>query len=256
MRQSIDLPARLSRSAIFVLTALVGPALGQTSAPPTILTSAAQAFSGGQPVSQVQLAGNATWYAGSEMAFGSATLTASETGHANMTLSLEGKGAWTESQAAFGSGMTCEWAGEDGVAHQEDYLNCLKPVVWFLPSLSLQPSLVSPEISVTDLGAGTLDGVSCRHLQTAASLPDLPGSLATSAAQQSTTDIGLDSTTLLPVVVSYTVHPDDGAATPITIEIRYSNYQQIDGAMIPFSIQRYVSGSLQLDIEITSAQIN
>jgi hypothetical protein len=40
------------------------------------------------------------------------------------------------------------------------------------------------------------------------------------------------------------------------IEVRYSNYQNAMGAKVPFHIQRYVNGSLQLDLVIQSAQVN
>jgi hypothetical protein len=80
--------------------------------------------------------------------------------------------------------------------------------------------------------------------------------LSSNLAQQSTTDLGLDPTTLLPTVLAYTVCPDNGAQVKIAIEIHYSNYQPVDGVQVPFHIQRFVNGSLQLDILINSAQIN
>jgi hypothetical protein len=256
MRSSVNFLNGVYRGAMWAVALLAIPVLGQTATPPSIITMASQAFSGGHAVSEVQLIGDATWHAGSEVDQGSATLTANESGQATMTLSLENKGPWTESQTAYGSGMACQWSGADGVIHPGDYLNCLKPVVWFLPSISLQPNFVSPEITVSDLGSGTLDGGSYRHLRLAADLSDFSGNFATAVAGRSTSDIGLDAATLLPDVLSYTVHPDDGASTPVQIEIRYSDYQRMGGAMIPFRIQRYVNGSLQLDVQITSAQVN
>ena len=75
-------------------------------------------------------------------------------------------------------------------------------------------------------------------------------------AKRSATDIGLDPTTMLPAVLAYEVHPDNGASTPISIEAHYSNYQDVNGVKIPFLIQRYVNNSLQLEISLTSAQVN
>ena len=74
--------------------------------------------------------------------------------------------------------------------------------------------------------------------------------------QRSTADLGLDPKTRLPAVLSYTTRPDNGAAIPIAVEIHYTNYQAINGVQIPFTIERYVNGSLQLEIAVTSAQIN
>lgn len=74
--------------------------------------------------------------------------------------------------------------------------------------------------------------------------------------QQSTTNLGLDPVSLLPAVMTFSVHPDNGAPSSIAIEIHYSDYHSVSGVQIPFHIQRYVNGSLQLDILVNSAQIN
>jgi hypothetical protein len=74
--------------------------------------------------------------------------------------------------------------------------------------------------------------------------------------QSSTTDLGLDPVSLLPAVLTYTLYPASGSSTPITIEIDFSNYTAVSGVQIPFTIQRYVNGSLQLAITLSSAQIN
>jgi hypothetical protein len=60
----------------------------------------------------------------------------------------------------------------------------------------------------------------------------------------------------LPAVLSYSTRPDNGAPIPISVEIHYSNYQTINGVKIPFNIQRYINGSLQLEIAVSSAQVN
>lgn len=72
----------------------------------------------------------------------------------------------------------------------------------------------------------------------------------------STTDIGLDTVSLLPAVLAYSVHPDNGAPVSIAIEIHYSDYRTVSGVQIPFHIQRYVNGFLQLDILVSSAAVN
>jgi hypothetical protein len=48
----------------------------------------------------------------------------------------------------------------------------------------------------------------------------------------------------------------NGLARTHTIEAHYSNYQDVNGVKIPFLIQRYVNNSLQLEISLTSAQVN
>ena len=221
-----------------------------------VLAQISNAFSGNKPVSHVQMSGNAIWYSGGSQDTGTATLTASASGGAQMQLSMTQKGTWTETQSDIGFGMNCGWSGSDGVAHSGDALNCLKPVVWFLPSLSLQSSRIPSGVGAADLGMGTVGSGSYHHLQLQAVLSDMPNQLLTDSVQASTVDIGLDPHTLLASVLRYQVHPDNGAQVQIPIEVRYSNYQTVNGVVVPFTIERYLNGSLQLQITINSASIN
>jgi hypothetical protein len=215
-------------------------------------------FSNGQVVQSVQLNGNASWYAGSLEDSGTVTLTAATTGSSQMQLQLASIGQRTESQTGTGSNAACQWASANGVANEVSLGNCWRPDLWFLPALSLQPTLLPSSLTAVDLGVGPVgfSGNSYRHLQSQLVFSNLASQLSSNLAQQSTTDLGLDPTTLLPAVLAYTVHPDNGAQAQIGIEIHYSNYQAVNGVQIPFHIQRYVNGSLQLDIVLSSAQIN
>jgi len=152
--------------------------------------------------------------------------------------------------------MNCSWAGSDETSHSGDLMNCLKPAVWFLPSISLQPASIPSGVGFADLGVGAVGSGIYRHLQSQAVLSAMPNQLLSQSMEASTMDIGFDSSTLLPSVLKYQVHPDNGAQVNIPIEIRYSDYRKIDGAEIPFLIQRYVNGSLQLEIHVSSAQIS
>jgi hypothetical protein len=258
MRPAVASRRFLRPCLIALLLIDILPAQSQTtqSNASSILGQVTNAFSAGKPVTNVQLTGSANWYAGSFEDSGTVTLTASSTGAASMQLSLAKKGSWTESQSAFGMGVTCQWAGNNGAAHQGDSMNCLRPITWFLPQLSLQPASLPANIGVADLGTGAVGTGTYRHLQSQAVLAQMPASLLSRSVEASTTDIGLDPGTWLPSVLRYQVHPDDGAQVNIPIEIRYSDYRKVNGAEIPFLIQRYINGSLQLEIHITSAQIS
>jgi hypothetical protein len=217
------------------------------------------AFSGVKVVQKVQLSGNATWHVGGLEDTGTVTLTASSDGSSQMQLALATAGQRSETQTGLGSSASCRWAGNDGVSHNVDLSNCWRPALWFLPSFSFQPSLASSNRGDVDLGVGTVgsDAKVYRHLQSQIIPSGLPSTFATSITQQSTTDLGLDPATLLPAVLAYTVHPDNGAqGVTIAIEVRYSDYRTVDGVQIPFLIRRYLNGSLQLEISVSSAQIN
>jgi len=262
---SLKLLSRCHVVAVLILAfnlAIANEAFAQNGSATAALNRLATAFSNNQAVQQVQLAGNATWHAGSLRDSGTVNLTASTNGSSQMQLVLAATGERTEAQTGIGSSAVCQWAGSDGIAHQISVGNCWKPALWFLPAISLQPSLLPSSLGISDLGESAVGSSTniYRHLQgglLASGLPaGFPDSLAPTVVQQSTEDLGLDPASFLPAVLAYTVHPDNGASTPITIEIHYSNYQAVNGVQIPFLIQRYVNGSLQLAITVTSAEIN
>lgn len=222
-----------------------------------VLRQLSSTFSNGKAVQEVHLSGNATWYAGSLEDSGTVHLNASADGASQMKLFLASMGERTETQSGAGLSARCHWSSGDGIAHEVHSGSCMRPALWFLPALSLQSSQLSPTLATVDLGLGPVGSGTedYRHLRTQLIDDDSSGTNTSDLAQQSTTDLGLDPATMLPVVLAYSVHPDNGAQTVLAIEIRYSDYRVVDGANIPFLIQRYVNGTLQLAIVVTSAQI-
>lgn len=232
--------------------------VSQAASVENVLARASAAFSGVQVVQRIQISGDATWHAGSLEDSGTVTLTASTDGSSQMQLMLATSGQRTETWIASKSRANCQWAASDGVAHKADMGNCSRPTLWFLPSFSLQPSLLPKNVAMVDLGAGTVGSSASiyRHLQSQLVPNNLPSALATQMAQRSTTDIGLDAGTLLPAILSYSLHPDSGAHVAIAVEVHYSDYRALNGVHIPFLIQRFVNGSPQLEIHVSSAEIN
>jgi hypothetical protein len=55
--------------------------------------------------------------------------------------------------------------------------------------------------------------------------------------------------------LSYNAFPDTGPAIPIPVQVEFSDYRLTDGAQIPYSIKRYLNGTLQADITINSVSI-
>jgi hypothetical protein len=259
----------MTKSLLFIAcNYLLAPAL--FAAPPNVtqsatstnatglLTQLSTAFSGGNVVHQVQLTGSATWQAGSLNDAGSATLNAASTGLSQVQLSLAALGTHIEAQSGQGTDIACTWTGNDGVSHNIDPGNCWKPLVWFLPAISLQPSSLPTTLGALDLGSSKVgfSAATYRHLQTELVLPNLTSTLTTEMMQRSTVDVGLDPVSLLPAVLSYSIRPDNGAPIDIAVEIHYSNYKSISGVQIPFTIERYVNGTLQLEVTVSSAQAN
>ena len=69
-------------------------------------------------------------------------------------------------------------------------------------------------------------------------------------------DFYLDATSLLPVAIKFNTHPDDDANTNIPVEVDFSSYQAVNGAQIPFHIQKFSQGTLMLDVTVTSVAVN
>lgn len=214
------------------------------------------AFSSGNPVTSVLLNGTAAWHSGGSQETGTVTLQVASTGAAQLQLSLPSSGVRKESQTSIDAGMSCQWSAGGAPIHAFAGSSCWKPIVWFLPAISLQPKMLSANIGVADYGIQNSNGSALYHLQAQMVVPDPSSSVAVDNMQGSTTDIRLDPKTFLPAGLSYTVHADDGSSALIMIEVRYSNYQATGGVNIPFLIQRYVNGSLQFEIAVQSAQIN
>jgi hypothetical protein len=257
-------PVRPNPAALaFILAALVlhaQPTHGQSAGgnATSALNQLSSSFSGGQPVQQIQLAGTATWTAGGTQDTGTVGLTVAADGSSNMQLQLDTLGSRTETQTSSGENASCNWTGADGVLHQSDITNCWKPALWFLPAFSFQPQSLLSTLQVVDLGSGQVGSSpdTYRHLQASFYFSDQPGAVAALIAQQSTADLGLDPSSMLPAVLTYSVNPDSGSSSPILMEVHYANYQVVNGVAVPFLIQKFVNGSLLLQINVTSAQIN
>ena len=69
-------------------------------------------------------------------------------------------------------------------------------------------------------------------------------------------DFYVDVTTLLPVAVTFNVHPDNESITNLPVEIDFSNYQTTNSVAIPMHIQRYLQGNLLMDVEVSGASFN
>lgn len=247
--------------ATLLLSSGTAPAQGanaQGAASGNVLAQMSAAFFGEQVIQRVQLSGTATWHAGSLVDTGTVNLTASAAGTSEMRLIFADTGQRTETQTGAGLSADCQWMGADGVPHEVDSGNCWKPMLWFLPAFSVQSSILPSYLRAVDLGMGTVgSGTNVyRHVQGTLVPTNLPNALMANIAQQSTSDLGLDPASLLPSVLTYQIHPDNGSQVNIGIEIRYSEYRQVNGAMIPYRIQRYVNGALQLDIQLNSAQLS
>ncbi len=221
-----------------------------------VIAQIAKSFAPLQPVSTVKLTGQVIWHSGASEDAGPITLMAGSDGSQSFTAQLASMGARTENQTAIGAGMSCAWARSDNAEHNSDDASCQKSVPWALPALALQLAKIPAAAGYTDLGSATLNGTAYRHLQGQLVFANLPAKRLKQSVAESTMDAYVDPQTFDLGVLRYQVHADDNPALTIQVEIRYGRVTAVNGVRIPFLIQRYINGTLQLEIVVSSAQIS
>jgi hypothetical protein len=225
---------------------------------PTAVMLAARSvalLSGGRQIADVTLTGNATRVAGSDTGSGTATLKALGTSSSRIDLSLS-DGTFSEVRTFPNGVPEGRWLAPNGSYNRMVMHNCFTDAAWFFPALTVLSQASNPNLSITYVGPGTKNGIAVEHLQFAhssgAQVPGFGDPLLTLSA----INVYLDSSSLLPVAFAFDTHPDNNALLNIPVEVYFSNYQAVNGAQVPFHIQKFLNGSLFLDLTIQSAALN
>jgi hypothetical protein len=226
-----------------------------TSPTQLLLQKSLAALVGTATINDVTLAGTVRRIAGSDDETGTLTLKALVSGDARMDSTFP-SGLLSEIRATSDGGPAGNWIGPDAKLHEESLHNCWTDATWFFPAF-LSAYSGSPNIPVQYIGPETHDGTSVVHLRSARMVPgDTAGDPSSFVAQLSQIEIYLDSQSLLPVAITFNIHPDVNASSNIPVEIQYSDYQSMNGGQVPNHIQEYIQNGLALDITITSATFN
>ena len=106
------------------------------------------------------------------------------------------------------------------------------------------------------VGLESLSGTSVQHIRASRLAYDQSGNPVAMIAGWSQIDAYLDAQSLLPVDIRFNVYPDDDTNVRIPVEITYSDYRVVNGAHIPFHIQKYLQNILNFDLTITGATFN
>ncbi len=220
----------------------------------TLPVQLARAFSAGVPVRSVALSGDARWHAGGTNDVGTATITISSSGAAQLELSLSVVGSRLESQDAIGPAMACRWSGADKVVHKLNMTTCGQPTVWYMPNVPLQSASLPSGISMLDLGTQTLADSNYHHVRLQFAIPFDVSSKGDTQTQSNTMDLWLDPVSQLPAVLQFRLPTDRGSSNTSLIEVHYSNYHNVSGVQIPYQIERFINGTLNLEISVTSAR--
>jgi hypothetical protein len=163
-------------------------------------------------------------------------------------------GTRTEIRDASTGTLLGRWVIQTGGSGAFAYHNSLTDAVWFFPVLG---SLAGgSNVVFSYVAQETLNNSAVQHIQSSGSQPVQPPSSGPTLQQLSTMDFYLDATTFLPTAIAFNVHPDTNAAANIPVQVVFSNYQNIGGVNVPMHIQKYLQGTLQIDITISSATFN
>jgi hypothetical protein len=210
------------------------------------------ALTSGKAIHDVTLTGSVTWSGGATPETGTATLLASGTGESRMTLVLPG-GTLSETRDASTGVAQGKWVVESGASGLFASQNCATDAVWFFPVLG---SLAAgPNVVLIYVGQETRNGAAVQHIQSYLYQPN-PSGVTPSPQQLSAIDFYLDANTLLPVAITFNAHPDDNAITNFPVEVDFSDYQVLNGILVPTRIQRSLQGNVLVDITISGASFN
>jgi hypothetical protein len=127
--------------------------------------------------------------------------------------------------------------------------------------------LGSPDYVSSDLGVETRNGISVEHIAVwQLPISTLPASSVAYVKQQTQYDIYVDPSTWLPVAMTFNrqfdpaapsqfLAPAQPSSAGVLEEVQYSNYQQVQGIPVAFHLQVFFQGTLQSEIQISSAKI-
>lgn len=219
----------------------------------TLVQQANLALTGGIAIADSSLTGTGTWIAGSTNETGTATLKLKGTAQAFFQISA---GSFAQSdtrnEASEPAGQSVD---SDGVLHRTALHNCFVPAAWFSPaavvSLAQQPSVV-----LRYIGQEQRDGATVNHVQFFGSFSTQKLGIQARLRKLSTVDLFLDAGTNLPLAISFNVHPETNAGIDILSEVVFNDYRSVGGTKIPFRIQRFLQGTLAVDITLNSAAVN
>ena len=147
------------------------------------------------------------------------------------------------------------WVGLDGVSHIMALHNLFVDPGW-APVLTFGNLLSSTASVFTFVGHETRNGADVFHLSAYQLSPNASNDEAVLMKHLTQVDVYLDATTLLPVSYVYNSHPDNDALVDIPVEVRYSNYQNVEGTEVPFHLQKFINNTLAFDLQVQNASMN
>lgn len=207
----------------------------------------------GVAISDVTLTGEVTSTVGSESEHGTGTFIAKGTGESRIDLILP-SGTRTEISDLQTGSLKGQWRHGDENARDVASRNCATDAVWFFPALT---SLIGrADRKLKYIGQETRNGIAVQHIRSYKFDGTLPQTVQSRYEAFTAVDFYLDTDTLVPVALSFSVHPDDGSDVDLPADVEFSNYQKIRGISVPMKISKYIQGNLLLDFSVSTVAFN
>lgn len=198
-------------------------------------------------ITDVLLSGTASWTMGSDNEIGQVVLKARARGQSRIDLAL---GGGPRSEIRTNDPLNPQYETlASGQWASRAYHNSWVDANWFFPALSAL--VVGPHNGFV---LGTVSDSA--HLYAQFQIANQRPGITSQIQALSTVLYEVEPSTLLPAAIHFYTHPDDNLVVNIPIDVHFSDYRVVSGVQVPFRIQRYVNGTLQLDVTISSATIN
>lgn len=255
---------RIQRLALVILSSLfVAATLAAQQSPQAaprdpqamnILSQCVAAAGGTQAVSTIQdFTGTGTityYYSAGEQAQG--------------TVTVKGRGLTQFRLDATLQDGVHSWIVDNGATHQKNpdgstsplpSQNTVKPASATFPLLYLLSALQDTSISVSYGGLVTHDGAQVYDITAQKVLPQSVDSLNT-VGNTTKADFFIDPKTLVVQSVQDMAYRKDGDRGASSHEMQFSNYQNVSGVLVPFSLTELIAGQKTATIQLNQVNFN
>lgn len=223
-----------------------------------IIQKSAIAQMGNNAVQDVQLKGTVVLHTGAGN-HGSITLSADSGGQSRVFMNLD-SGSRAEYSSGHAEDPACTWTDAEGKVHDAAIHNCWTDGAWFFPTMSIAAGQQQGKTVIAYKGRAQRADSAVDQIVTSRSVANLNIKQKPSSTdfikKLSTQSIYFDSVTGLPASITFATHPDDDAGKDIPVEIRFSDYRDVNGVKVPFHIEKFFNGSLLFEISVESASYN
>jgi hypothetical protein len=247
-------------SLVLVIISISQPTVAQQTASSNtqalqLLQQSLAALQGNTSLTDVTLSGTARRIAGSDDESGTGIFKALAVGAARMDLTLS-SGQRSEVENLSATAPAGSWSGPDGAAHPMAFHNLLTEPAWFFPAFAIARRLSTTGYVMTYVGHETRNGQAVEHVSVSQTTPFKDSPRGPSFAHLTQVDFFLDSTTLLPAAIAFNIHPDNNALLDLPVEVSFSDYRTVNGALVPYHVKKFLNNSLILDFQADSVALN